>query len=65
MKGGIGLRQKISDLIATNLTSICCDYKEKIENDSYRSVCIQNPKFAILNSDRKQINLISNKSFRY
>ena len=38
MKGGIGLRRKISALIAINLISICsCVYKEKIvKNDLYR-----------------------------
>ena len=30
MKVGIGIRRKISLLIATNLTSICCVYREKI-----------------------------------
>ena len=32
MKGGIGLMRKKAPLIATNLTSICCVYKEKIVN---------------------------------
>ena len=55
-------------LIATNLTSICCVYKEKIiKNDQYRGnvvpILIQND--STFNSDNKQINLIPNKSFRY
>ena len=37
MKGGIGLIDKKALLIATNLTSICCVYQEKIDKDvSYR-----------------------------
>ena len=36
MKRVIGLRRKIMDFIATNLTSIGCDYKEKIvKNNLY------------------------------
>ena len=50
-------------LIATNLTSICCVYKEKnVNNDKYR---IQIQKDATYDLDRKKIYLISNKSFRY
>ena len=54
-------------VISTNLTSICCVYKEKtVKHDSHRSAApIQIRKDATLNSDRKQINLIPNKSFRY
>ena len=52
-------------LIATNLTSICCVYKEKIvKNDSFipkNVASIQIQKVAAFNSDRKQINLIPNK----
>ena len=49
-------------MIATNLTSICCVYKEKIVKDvSYRITWCPY-KYHL---DRKKINLISNKSFRY
>ena len=30
MKGGIGFGEELSMVIATNLISICCVYKEKI-----------------------------------
>jgi len=70
MKGDIGLQRKI---IGGNrhysLTSICCIYKEKIvKNDSthWRTfVHSKIQKVATLDSDRKIINLIQNKSFRY
>ena len=55
-------------LIATNLTSICCVYNEKIiKNDQYRGnvVPIQIQNDLTFNSDHKQINLIPNKSFIY
>ena len=55
-------------LIAINLTSISCVYKENIvKNDLYQRtvVSIQIQKDATFNSDRKQTNLIPNKSFRY
>ena len=49
-------------LIATNLTSICCVYNVKIVKN-VESIQIQ--KVAIFDLDRKIINLIQNKSFRY
>jgi len=55
-------------LIATNLTSICCVYKEKIVKKRLvlkNLASIQIEKVATFNSDRKIINLIPNKSFRY
>ena len=65
MKGDIGLMRKISAFDITNLTSICWVYKEKmVKNDSYVAN-IQIQKVATFNLDRKNINLISNKSFRY
>ena len=37
MKGGKSHGEKLSMVIATNLISICCVYKEKIvKNDSYK-----------------------------
>ena len=50
-------------MIASNLTSICCVYKEKIVKSTNASIKFQ--KVAIFGSDRKKINLIPNKSSRY
>ena len=53
---------------ATNLTSICCVYKEKIVKKRLTPknvASIQIRKDATFNSDRKQIDLIPDKSFRY
>ena len=55
-------------MIATNLTSICCVYKEKIVKKRLvlkNVASIQIEKVATFNSDRKIIKLIPNKSFRY
>ena len=56
-------------MIDANLTSIGCVYEEKIvKNDSpapKNAAFMQIQKDATFNSDRKQINLIPNKSFRY
>ena len=55
-------------VIATNLTSICCVYKEKIvltEPIPKTIASIKIQKVATYDSDRKKINLIPNKSFRY
>ena len=66
MKGGICLIDKKAILIATNLTSICCVFNEKIVKDvSYQITGIQIEKIATYDFDRKKIDLISNKSFRY
>ncbi len=54
-----GYTAKKTPLIATNLTSICCVYPEK------NAASIQIQKVATFESDRKRINLIPNKSFRY
>ena len=68
IKVGIGLRQKIFD---GDLTSICRVYKEKmVKHDAYIYIpknvaSIQIQKVAIFDSNRKKINLIQNKSFRY
>ena len=45
-------------VIATNLTSICCVYKEKFVKKTKNVSSIQIQKVATFNSDR-------NKSFRY
>jgi len=60
MKGGIGLMRKKALLIATNLTSICCVYKEKTDKD-----VLQIEEVGTYDLDRKKIKLISNKSFSY
>jgi len=66
IKGSIGLRKKLSMVIATNLTSICCVYKEKFKTTHTKNVAsIQIQKVATYDSDRKKIYLIPNKSFRY
>ena len=56
--------------MATNLNSIYCVYKEKIVKRLYTNLpknvaFIQIQQVATFNSDRKIINLIPNKSFRY
>ena len=71
MKGGIVLKsygKNLSMVNATNLTSICCVYKEKfVKNVSYLKnvVSIQIQKVETFDSDSEIINLISNKSFRH
>ena len=64
MKRNIGLRRIITAFDrATNLTFSCCVYKEKIVKK--RLMLIQIEKIATFNSDRKKINLIPKKSYRY
>ena len=55
-------------VLATNITSICCVYKlrkllKALIPENVASTQIQ--KLTIFDSDRKKINLILNKSFRY
>ena len=55
-------------VIATNPTSIFCVYKEKLLKTTLTKehvASIQIQKVATYDSDRKKINLIPNKSFRY
>ena len=66
MKGGI--RVFLRKIVATNLTAICCVYEEKIVKKRLKLTnvaSIQIKKGAIYDSERKKINLISSKSFRY
>ena len=69
LKGGLGLRRKFMDGFRYLSTSICCIYKENFgKNDSYRAKNVastQIQKVATYDLDRKQINLIPNKSFCY
>ena len=52
-------------VIATNLASVCCVYKEKIvENYSYKEL-IKIQKVAIFDWDRNKKKFISYKSFRF
>ena len=57
-------------VIATDLTSICWIYKKNIVKKrliphTKNAAFIQIRKVVIFNSDRKQINSIPNKLFRY
>ena len=64
----IALRRKIIAFDATNLTSICCVFKRRKllkTTDTEECMFIQIQKVAIYDLDRKKINLISKKSFRY
>ena len=65
---GIGLFEKYLMVIAINLTSICCVYKEKLfKNDSYQepSVYKISESCNIRLGPLKKSNLIPNKAFRY
>ena len=59
-----GYVKKYSMVIATNITSICCVFKEKsVKNDIPKSIeSIQIQIDAIFDADRKKINSIPNKS---
>ena len=56
MKGGIGLRRKISALIAANFNSICCVFQEKIVKNTHAE-----ERSVHTNSEKRNIQLESLK----